>query len=95
MALKKSQLYSSIWQACDALRGGMDASQYKDYVLSLLFVRYVTDRYGKQANSEVVIPEGGSFNDLSLGSSMFELTLFANFTICSTNSILLPGINFT
>lgn len=66
MALKKSQLYSSIWQACDALRGGMDASQYKDYVLSLLFVRYVTDRYGKQANSEVVIPEGGSFNDLSL-----------------------------
>jgi len=66
MALKKSQLYSSIWQACDALRGGMDASQYKDYVLSLLFVRYVTDRYGKQQNSEVVIPEGGSFNDLSL-----------------------------
>jgi len=66
MALKKSQLYSSIWQACDALRGGMDASQYKDYVLSLLFVRYVTDRYGKQANSEVVIPEGGSFNDTQL-----------------------------
>ncbi|PIR62493.1 MAG: type I restriction-modification system subunit M [Candidatus Pacebacteria bacterium CG10_big_fil_rev_8_21_14_0_10_42_12] len=66
MALKKSQLYSSIWQACDALRGGMDASQYKDYVLSLLFVRYVTDRYGKQENSEVVIPEGGSFTDLSL-----------------------------
>lgn len=66
MALKKSQLYSSIWQACDALRGGMDASQYKDYVLSLLFVRYVTDRYGEQINSEVVIPEGGSFNDLSL-----------------------------
>jgi type I restriction enzyme M protein len=66
MALKKSQLYSSIWQACDALRGGMDASQYKDYVLSLLFVRYVTDRYGKQENSEVVVPEGGSFNDLSL-----------------------------
>lgn len=66
MALKKSQLYSSIWQACDALRGSMDASQYKDYVLSLLFVRYVTDRYSKQENSEVVIPEGGSFNDLSL-----------------------------
>jgi len=66
MALKKSQLYSSIWQACDALRGGMDASQYKNYVLSLLFVRYVTDRYGKQLNSEVVIPEGGSFYDLSL-----------------------------
>ena len=30
MALKKSQLYSSLWQSCDELRGGMDASQYKD-----------------------------------------------------------------
>ena len=36
MALKKSQLYSSLWQSCDELRGGMDASQYKDYVLTLL-----------------------------------------------------------
>jgi len=41
MAIKKSQPYSSIWQGCDELRGGMDASQYKDYVLVLLFVRYV------------------------------------------------------
>ena len=41
MAIKKSQLYSSIWQGCDQLRGGMDASQYKDYVLVLLFLRYV------------------------------------------------------
>ncbi len=38
MALKKSQLYSSLWQSCDELRGGMDASQYKDYVLTLLFI---------------------------------------------------------
>jgi len=45
MAIKKSQLYSSIWQACDELRGGMDASEYKDYVLVLLFVRYVSDKY--------------------------------------------------
>ena len=40
MALKKSQLYSSLWSSCDELRGGMDASQYKDYVLVLLFVKY-------------------------------------------------------
>ncbi len=65
MALKKSQLYSSIWEACDELRGGMDASQYKDYVLSLLFVRYVTDRYGKQQGGAVIVPKGGSFDDLS------------------------------
>src|SRR5690554_2101086 len=64
MALKKSELYSSIWQACDELRGGMDASQYKDYVLSLLFVRYVSDRYAGEDNPLVIIPEGGSFNDL-------------------------------
>ena len=45
MALKKSQLYSKLWQSCDELRGGMDASQYKDYVLTLLFVKYVSDKY--------------------------------------------------
>ncbi len=45
MALKKSELYSSLWQSCDELRGGMDASQYKDYVLVLLFVKYVSDKF--------------------------------------------------
>lgn len=64
MALKKSQLYSSIWQACDELRGGMDASQYKDYVLVLLFVRYVSDKYADKPDSIVDIPPGGSFSDL-------------------------------
>ena len=46
MALKKSRLYSSLWQSCDELRGGMDASQYKDYVLTLLFMKYVSDTVG-------------------------------------------------
>jgi hypothetical protein len=64
MPIKKSQLYSSIWQGCDELRGGMDASQYKDYVLVLLFVRYVSDKYADQKNALVIIPEGGSFADL-------------------------------
>jgi len=64
MAMKKSQLYSSIWQGCDEMRGGMDASQYKDYVLVLLFVRYVSDKYSDQKDALVVIPEGGSFADL-------------------------------
>ena len=45
MALKKSELYSSLWQSCDELRGGMDASQYKDYVLVLLFIKYISDKY--------------------------------------------------
>ena len=64
MAMKKSQLYSSIWQSCNEMRGGMDASQYKDYVLVLLFVRYVSDKYADQKNALVVIPKGGSFPDL-------------------------------
>jgi type I restriction enzyme M protein len=64
MAIKKSQLSSSIWQGCDELRGGMDASQYKDYVLVLLFVRYVSDKYADQKNALVDIPAGGSFADL-------------------------------
>lgn len=64
MAIKKSQLYSSIWSACDELRGGMDASQYKDYILVLLFVRYVSDKYAGKANQLVEVPEGGSFSDL-------------------------------
>ncbi len=64
MAIKKSQLYSSIWQACDELRGGMDASEYKDYVLVLLFVRYVSDKYAGKKDELVVVPGGGSFADL-------------------------------
>jgi len=66
MAIKKSDLYSSLWASCDALRGGMDASQYKDYVLSILFIKYISDKY---ANSDdfappIVIPAGASFNDM-------------------------------
>lgn len=65
MAIKKSELYSSLWASCDALRGGMDASQYKDYVLILLFVKYVSDRYGNDPNALIEIPKGGSFKDIA------------------------------
>jgi type I restriction enzyme M protein len=61
MALKKSQLYSSLWQSCDELRGGMDASQYKDYVLTLLFMKYVSDKYEGQADALIEVPAGGGF----------------------------------
>ncbi len=64
MAIKKSELYSSLWQSCDELRGGMDASQYKDYVLTLLFVKYVSDKYAGDPVSLIEIPEGGGFPDL-------------------------------
>jgi len=64
MALKKSELYSSLWQSCDELRGGMDASQYKDYVLVLLFIKYVSDKYAGIPYAPITIPEGASFNDM-------------------------------
>jgi type I restriction enzyme M protein len=64
MALKKSELYSSLWASCDELRGGMDASQYKDYVLVLLFVKYVSDRYAGQPYAAITIPKGASFADM-------------------------------
>jgi type I restriction enzyme M protein len=64
MALKKSQLYSSLWQSCDELRGGMDASQYKDYVLTLLFMKYVSDKYAGRPDAVIEVPEGASFADM-------------------------------
>ncbi|MFL5832363.1 MAG: N-6 DNA methylase [Solirubrobacterales bacterium] len=64
MALKKSDLYRSLWQSCDELRGGMDASQYKDYILTLLFVKYVTDKARSDPRSLISVPKGGSFEDM-------------------------------
>ncbi|UPM52446.1 type I restriction-modification system subunit M [Gottfriedia acidiceleris] len=64
MAIKKSELYSSLWKSCDELRGGMDASQYKDYILTMLFVKYVSDKAKKDDDSLIYVPNGGSFDDM-------------------------------
>lgn len=64
MALKKSDLYASLWASCDQLRGGMDASQYKDYILTLLFVKYVSDKAKANPDSLIDVPDGGSFDDM-------------------------------
>jgi len=66
VAIKKSDLYSSIWASCDELRGGMDASQYKDYVLFMLFIKYISDKYGSSSDfaPPVTIPKGASFKDM-------------------------------
>ena len=66
MAIKKSDLYSSLWASCDELRGGMDASQYKDYVLFMLFIKYISDKYGASDDfaPPVTIPKGASFKDM-------------------------------
>lgn len=64
VALKKSDLYSSLWASCDQLRGGMDASQYKDYILTMLFMKYVSDKAATDSGSLIEVPEGGSFDDM-------------------------------
>src|SRR5215216_3552513 len=64
MAIKKSELYSSLWASCDELRGGMDASQYKDYVLVLLFIKYISDKYAGVPFAPITIPAGASFKDM-------------------------------
>ena len=67
MAIKKSQLYSKLWEACDELRGGMDASQYKDYVLVVLFIKYLSDKKKSGDKSLLIeLPKGCSFDDLVL-----------------------------
>jgi type I restriction enzyme M protein len=60
MAIKKSELYSSLWAGCDELRGGMDASQYKDYVLVMLFMKYVSDKNDPM----IELPPDASFYDM-------------------------------
>ncbi len=64
MALKKSELYSSLWQSCDELRGGMDASQCKDYVLSLSLIKYISDKYAGKKYVPITVPPGASFADM-------------------------------
>ena len=62
MAIKKSQLYSTLWESCNALRGSMDASQYKDYVLIILFVKYLSDK-SEQPGFRLKVPDDCHFDD--------------------------------
>ncbi len=64
MAIKKSELYGTLWKSCDELRGGMDASQYKDYVLVMLFLKYISDKSKNDKYFSVEIPKGCTFEDM-------------------------------
>ncbi|MFT4257643.1 MAG: class I SAM-dependent DNA methyltransferase [Pseudoxanthomonas sp.] len=64
MAIKKSDLYSTLWASCDELRGGMEPSEYKDYVLFMLFIKYVSDKYAGDEDAPLIIPKGASFTDM-------------------------------
>lgn len=60
---KEKKLYSSLWASFEQLRGGRDVSQHKDYILTLLFVKYVTDKFEGIKYADIMVPDGGSFND--------------------------------
>lgn len=66
MAVKKSALYSKLWDSCNTLRskGGMDATQYKDYVLIILFMKVITDKYYRKNNSLIEVPDDANFNTM-------------------------------
>ncbi|OOP77361.1 type I restriction-modification system subunit M [Helicobacter pylori] len=64
MAIKKSELYSSLWAGADSLRGGMDASEYKNYVLNLLFLKYISDKARSNIDSEIEVPQGCFYEDV-------------------------------
>ncbi|OTV95973.1 type I restriction endonuclease subunit M [Vibrio parahaemolyticus] len=66
MTIKKTALYSPLWASCDELRGGMDASHYKDYVLTLLFMKYVSDKYKGDSAGMMKVPKGASFSDMKM-----------------------------
>ncbi len=97
MALRKSHLYSSLWQSCDQLRGGMDASQYKDYVLTLLFMKYVSDKYAGADDpyADIDVPEGGSFTGMVALKGTKEIGDGINKVIgrlANANDYLLKGV---
>ena len=96
MPLRKSHLYSSLWQSCDQLRGGMDASQYKDYVLTLLFMKYVSDKYaGTDDFADITVPPGGSFADMVALKGTKEIGDGINKVIgklANANDYLLKGV---
>ena len=99
MALKKSQIYASLWQSCDELRGGMDATQYKDYILTLLFMKYVSDKAERNPYEIIQVPEDGSFADMvklignpEIGEKINKI--IENFTEANELDNFLEGADF-
>jgi type I restriction enzyme M protein len=48
--ISKNEINQMVWRACDTFRGIIDPSQYKDYILTMLFVKYVSDVHKEKRN---------------------------------------------
>jgi type I restriction enzyme M protein len=102
MAVKKTELYSTLWKSCEEMRGGIEPSQYKDYILILLFMKYVTDKYRDKKDALLVIPENGGFDDMCqlIGKKNIgeQLTVICNRFMAANdlvgdNAIKVPNFN--
>ena len=49
----KQNIEKVLWNACDSFRGKIDSSRYKDYILSMLFVKYLTDVYAERKDKYI------------------------------------------
>ena len=43
--IEQQTINNAVWNACDTFRGTVDAGQYKDYILIMLFLKYVSDTW--------------------------------------------------
>ena len=47
MKYTQSQINQKLWGACDTFRGTMGSDKYKDYILAMLFIKYLSDRHNR------------------------------------------------
>ncbi|MBQ6112007.1 MAG: SAM-dependent DNA methyltransferase, partial [Synergistaceae bacterium] len=99
MPVKKSELYSLLWEACNKLRGGVEPARYKDYVLVLLFFKYISDKYNNDPYSDFTVHEGASFETLINAKGKKEVGETVNKTLqrfLEANKLTgsLPAVSF-
>jgi type I restriction enzyme M protein len=79
-SVNSSEINNALWSACDTFRGTVDASIYKDYVLTMLFLKYISDVW--QDHYEAYEKEHGDHPELIeelLKNERFVLPKSANF----------------
>jgi type I restriction enzyme M protein len=68
----QKQLGNTLWAIADQLRGAMDADDFRDYMLSFLFLRYLSDNYETAAKKEL----GRDYPQLDTGDGMTPLNVW-------------------